>query len=123
MGQYLRLMMDIQSGTLLDQPLVTRERYVTHRVGQARLTVISPAADIVGDIPPSLVVKGTAAPGAHVTILVTSAVGTTVFSATAGRDGAFSLRVAIRSAYLVRLNIGAQDGAGRTALVVRRLSE
>lgn len=115
--------MDVQSGTLLDQPAVTRDRYVTTLVGQARLTVSSPAVDIVGNPPRSLVVKGTAAPGAHVAVLVTSAIGNTSFSTTAGHDDAFSLPVAIPSAYVVRLSIGAQDRAGKTALLVRAIRQ
>ncbi len=123
LGQYLRLLMDIQSGALLDQPAVTRDRYVTHPVKQARLAVISPSADIAGNTARSLVLQGTAAPGAHVAVLVTSTQNAAMFSTTADTGGTFSLRIAIPTAFVTRLNVATQDSAGNTALVVRRIRQ
>ncbi len=123
LGQYLRLLMDVQSGTLLDQPSITRERYVTHRVEQARLAVTSPAANVTGSSARSLIIRGTAAPGARVAILVTSETATRAYGTVAGSDGGFSLTIGVPSAYSTRIAVAAQDPAGRTALVLRRVRQ
>jgi glucan 1,4-alpha-glucosidase len=67
-AQYLRLVRDLQSGTLLDQPRITRGRYVTGPAPAVlRMTIGSPAPGAKVSTADTTV-SGTTAPGAHVTI-------------------------------------------------------
>jgi hypothetical protein len=123
LGQYLRLTADIQTGTVLDRPAIAWMRYVAHPVGRAHLTVTAPAADIVGSTARTLTIRGRAAAGSHVVILVASTAGTALYSPAVAANGAFSQVIAVPAAFLVRVNIAAQDTAGNTALMVRRVRQ
>lgn len=123
LGQYIRLVGDIQSATLLDQPAITQARYVTHPVGAAPLTVTAPAADITGNAARARMVRGKAAAGSRVVILVTSTAGSATYALRVAADGSYSQEIAVPPAYLVRVYVAAQDAAGNTALVVRRIRQ
>jgi len=67
-AQYLRLVRDLQAGALLDQPSITRTRYVLSGApAELPLSISSPAA---GAIVPAATtqVSGTTSPGARVQI-------------------------------------------------------
>ncbi|MFL5865200.1 MAG: glycoside hydrolase family 15 protein [Solirubrobacteraceae bacterium] len=67
-AQYLRLVLDIHDGRLLDQPAITRARYLTAGApGNVPVTITSPAA---GAMAPgaTTTVTGTTAPGAVVDV-------------------------------------------------------
>ena len=67
-AQYLRLVLDLQSGTLIDQPQITRERYLGPAPpGDVPVTIASPAtgATVTGA---ETVVTGTTTPGARVDV-------------------------------------------------------
>jgi len=121
LGQYIRLAADLQSGAMLDEPSITRARYVTHAVGHALLRVTSPAADLTGHGPRQLTIAGKAAPGSRLVVLAAGNIGALAYDLTVAADGSFSRAIALPQAYAVRVSIGAQDGSGRTALVVRKV--
>jgi hypothetical protein len=97
---FVRLARDISTGSLVDQPSIVRDRYVTHGApGASPLTV---AASVSGT---AVSVSGTAAPGAMVVLMATrspvgatnpggtahsAAVPTDVVTARAGADGSYS---------------------------------
>ncbi len=94
-AQYLRLIRDLQTGKLLDQPAVTRDRYVSSGPPAVLpVTITSPAA---GSTTPthSTVVSGTAAGGGPITVTVGqpgSAHNTTTVATTSpGPGGHFSV--------------------------------
>jgi glucoamylase len=65
-AQYVRLARDIATGTLIDQPSIVRERYVSHTPpAAAPLTLTAAAAGT------TVTVTGTAAPGATVVLAAT----------------------------------------------------
>jgi glucan 1,4-alpha-glucosidase len=67
-ASYLRLVRDLQSGTLLDQPGVTRARYLDGTgPGQVPLSITSPGAGSTVTTP-TTVVKGSSAPGARIEV-------------------------------------------------------
>jgi glucan 1,4-alpha-glucosidase len=123
LGQYLRLTADIQTGTVLDRPALAWMRYVAHPVGRARLTVTAPSDDTVGNTARTLTIRGRAAAGSHVVILAASTAGTTLYSPAVAANGAYSQVIAVPAAFLIRVNVAAQDTAGNTALVVRRVRQ
>ncbi len=93
-AQYLRLVADLQSGTLTDQPAITADRYAKDGPpGTLKMSITSP--------PPAAgspsVVSGTAAPGATIVIAVgqpaSSANTTDAVSTVAGADGHFQATV------------------------------
>ena len=61
-AQYLRLILDLQAGHLLDQPAITRDRYVTSGPPATVPLTISVTAPGAVATPPS---TSTAAPGNH----------------------------------------------------------
>jgi glucoamylase len=66
-AQYLRLVTDLQAGTLADQPAITADRYVRHSVPAAlQVSITSPRAGTTAAA--HTVVTGTTAPGATVVI-------------------------------------------------------
>jgi GH15 family glucan-1,4-alpha-glucosidase len=94
-AQYLRLIRDLQTGKLLDQPAITRDRYVSAGPPAVLpVTITSPAA---GSTTPtnSTVVSGTAAGGGPITVTVGqpgSADNTTTVATTSpGPGGHFSV--------------------------------
>jgi len=67
-AQYLRLVLDLQAGTLIDQPQITRARYLSPAApADVPVTVASPAngATVTGA---NTVVTGTTTPGARVDV-------------------------------------------------------
>lgn len=93
-AQYLRLVTDLQAGSLVDQPAITADRYVKHGPpGAVKMSITSPSP-AAGS--PS-VVSGNAAPGATIVIAVgqpaSSANTTDVVSTVAGADGHFQATV------------------------------
>ncbi|HTU98063.1 MAG TPA: glycoside hydrolase family 15 protein [Solirubrobacteraceae bacterium] len=95
-GQYVRLIRDLQTGRVVDQPAITRDRYVTDgppsRLG---LTITSPAsgASIGGS---STTVTGTTTPGAQVSVASAqpgSATDSTTVVGTSATNGHFSVTV------------------------------
>ena len=67
-AQYLRVVRDLQTGTVLDQPAITRSRYVTSAPPSVvPLTISSPAANSITPTQ-TTTVSGTTAPGAKVDI-------------------------------------------------------
>jgi glucoamylase len=94
-GQYVRLVRDLQTGTLGDQPAITRNRYVVAGAPAAlAVAITSPAggATVTG----STIVSGTTVPGAEVSISSaqpgTSTDSTTILD-TAAASGRFSVAV------------------------------
>jgi glucoamylase len=97
-GQELRLITDLGTGRIGDQPSLTADRYVRHRApADVPVTLTAPAAGATVESA-STTVTGTTTPGAHVVIesadVDTGAAASTV-SATAGQDGSFSAGVPI----------------------------
>src|SRR6185295_6060926 len=77
-GQFVRLMLDVSAGRVLDRPFYTRNRYVRHTQGETPLTVTAPADNLlVGN---SVTVTGTSKPGNRI---VVSAVNIDADTATA----------------------------------------
>jgi glucoamylase len=96
-AQYLRLVLDLQSGTVLDQPQITRARYLSAGPPTVEpLTLTSPAPGAMTSAT-TTVVSGTTAPGATVDVTAgqpgsstnTTAVATTL----ADSHGAFHVAV------------------------------
>jgi glucoamylase len=93
-SQYLRLLRDLQTGRLLDQPTITDARYVASGPpATLPLSVNSPAAGSTAQ-GASTVVTGTTTPGADLTIAssqpASPAAVTTVVKTTADSHGNFS---------------------------------
>jgi glucoamylase len=94
-GQYVRLVRDLQTGTLTDQPAITKDRYVTGGPpAHVPVTISSPAsgATVTG----STTVTGTTSPGALVLIAAAqtgSATDSTTVVQTAAPNGQFSSTV------------------------------
>jgi glucan 1,4-alpha-glucosidase len=98
-GQYVRLLRDLQTGTLVDQPAITRERYVTAGAPSVLpVSISAPAAGASGS--GSAAISGTTTPGAQVVIAVAQpgapADPTTVLATTAP-SGHFSATVPVRN--------------------------
>jgi glucoamylase len=92
----VRLIRDLQTRTLVDQPAITRDRYVTDGPpAVVPVTIASPAAGAA--VGGSTTVTGTTTPGAKVTVTEgqpgSPADSTTVASTTAGSDGEYSATV------------------------------
>jgi glucoamylase len=96
-GQYVRLLRDLQTGTLVDQPSITRERYVTAG-SPAALPVSITAPGAGARQSSSTVISGTSAPGAQVVVSVAqpgAAADRATVLATAAPTGHFSATVAV----------------------------
>ena len=94
-GQYVRLVRDLQTGKLVDQPAITRNRYVAAGAPTVlRVTITSPANG--GVVTGSTVVSGTTVPGAEVSV-ASAQPGSPTDSATvvdtAASSGQFSVSV------------------------------
>ncbi|MHB1527326.1 MAG: glycoside hydrolase family 15 protein [Candidatus Dormibacteria bacterium] len=112
-AQLLRLLRDMRTGSLLEQPSIVAQRYLPSAPATAPLTVSAPLSVSGGDVPMNLTrpsvtvdaasttVSGTTAPGATVDIAVTgTAVGstsptTTIITVTVGSTGSNSVEVAV----------------------------
>src|SRR5712691_3757039 len=115
-GVYVRLLRDITSNKLLEQPADTYNRYVAHQQGQTTLTVTSPPnLSAVNGSP--VTVTGTSVPGNTIYVAATNTDNnsqTTLASTTIGSDGSFSVSVAITGGTTV-LNTVAVSPTGATA--------
>src|SRR5487761_1177343 len=114
-AQLVRLLRDMQAGTLLEQPSIVAQRYLPKPPVTASLSVSAPLAVSGGDVPMNLTrpsvtvnsssttVSGSTAPGATVDIAVTgTATGsatptTTITTLTADSTGSFSSSVNLES--------------------------
>ena len=117
-GQFVRLMLDVSAGRILDRPRYTRRRYVERTQRQTELTVTSPADN--SSVGETVQVEGTSAPGNSIAVAVTNtdtSFDTTVHTTTAA-DGGFSLEVPLTGGTSV-LNIVATSPSGATAREVR----
>jgi glucoamylase len=96
-AQYLRLVTDLQSGSLLDQPAITTDRYVRSKPPAALRMAITSPTPAAGGTGAQTVVTGTAPPGATVVISVgrptSPANSTSVVSTTANAAGRFQATV------------------------------
>jgi glucan 1,4-alpha-glucosidase len=100
-AQYVRLVRDLQTGRLLDQPDITRARYVSGGApGVLPMTITAPApgATVSGG---STTVTGTTAPGAQVTVATgepgSATNSTGVVTTVADSSGAFQATVPVPS--------------------------
>ncbi len=92
-AQYVRLVRDLQTGSLLDQPAITSSRYVRNgppSVVPVTISSPAPGATVTGS---TTTVTGTTSPGAQVTVAAgqpgSSTNATAVVTTVAGSDGAF----------------------------------
>ena len=96
-AQYLRLVLDLQAGTLIDQPQITRARYLDPAApDDVPVTIASPAhgAPVTGA---DTVVTGTTTPGARVDVAAgqpgSPANATTVVATVADSHGAYTATI------------------------------
>ncbi|TMD49229.1 MAG: glucan 1,4-alpha-glucosidase, partial [Chloroflexi bacterium] len=119
-AQYVRLMRDLASGTILEQPADTANRYVAHQQGQTSLSVTSPAnnSSVVGTTATATVtVTGTSVAGNTIDVAATNTdmnSQTTTASATTQPDGSFSVQMQVSGGTTV-LNVVATSATGATA--------
>ena len=119
-GQYVRLFVDIVSGRLVEQPLVTASRYVTHQQRATRLSVKSPT-DQANVARADIWVRGTAAPRATIFVAATNVdnnSATTIVASHSGRSGNFAVRIQVLSGASV-VNIASVGPHGGTADIQR----
>ena len=119
-GVYVRLLRDITTGSLLEQPADVSNRYVAHQQGLTTLSVTAPADNsAVFDSP--VTVTGTTHPANTVDVAATNTDNnsqTTTSSATVQPDGSFSVTVPVTGGTTV-LNVVAVSPTGATAHVRR----
>jgi len=119
-AQYVRLMRDLASGTILEQPADTANRYVAHQQGQTSLTVTAPANNsaVTGTAATATVtVTGTSVAGNTIDVAATNTdmnSQTTTASATTQPDGSFSVQMQVSGGTTV-LNVVATGTTGATA--------
>jgi glucoamylase len=119
-AQYVRLMRDLASGKILEQPADTANRYVAHQQGQTSLTVTAPANNsaVVGTTATATVtVTGTSVAGNTIDVAATNTdmnSQTTTASATTQPDGSFSIQMQVSGGTTV-LNVVATSATGATA--------
>jgi glucan 1,4-alpha-glucosidase len=121
-GVYVRLLRDIMSNKLLEQPADTFNRYVAHQQGQTSLTVTAPLDQSAVNGSP-VTVTGTSTPGNTIYVAATNTDNnsqTTFASGSTSPNGSFSLTVAITGGTTV-LNIVAISPSGATAHVQRSI--
>ncbi len=116
-AQYLRLVRDLQSGTVLDQPPITRARYVTSGPPTVEPITISSPAPGASTPSATTVVSGMTTPGAAVAIAAgqpgSATNATTVLSAVADTAGAFHATIPTPSGATV-ITVAATVGADAT---------
>jgi len=115
-GVYVRLLRDLTTNRLLEQPADTYSRYVAQQQGQTSLTVTSPP-DQSGVNGSPVIVSGTSVPGNTIYVAATNTDNnsqTTVVSTSTNPDGSFSVPVPITGGTTV-LNTVAVNSAGDTA--------
>jgi len=119
-AQYVRLMRDLASGKILEQPADTANRYVAHQQGQTSLTVTAPAnnSSVAGTTPTATVtVMGTSVAGNRIDVAATNTdtnSETTTAGATTQPDGSFSVQMQVSGGTTV-LNLVATSASGATA--------
>jgi hypothetical protein len=118
-AQYLRLVTDLGSGSLGDQPAIVADRYVRH-APPASLAVTAAASAAGGQI----VVSGTAPAGSTVVISAgqptASGDTTAVVSAVAGPDGHFRATVPLRpGTNVITATASRADATGWTQTTVK----
>ncbi|MFL5707187.1 MAG: glucodextranase DOMON-like domain-containing protein [Ktedonobacteraceae bacterium] len=115
-GVYVRLLRDLTTNSLLEQPANTFNRYVAHQQGQTSLTVTSPPNQSPVNGSP-VTVTGTSVPGNTIYVAATNTDNnsqTTVASTTANANGAFSVSIPVIGGTTV-LNTVAVSPTGATA--------
>jgi hypothetical protein len=115
-AQYVRLMRDTTTGSLLERPANVVNRYVDHQQGQTSLTITAPAdGSAVSGSP--VTVSGTSVPGNTIYVAATNTDSnsqTTTASTQTQPDGTFSLTVPVTGGTTV-LNVVAISPTGATA--------
>lgn len=114
-GAFVRLFTDIGAGRLVDQPVNTVTRYITHSQGETSLTVTSPTDNSA--VTGSVTVAGTSTPGNRIDVLATNTDGdlaTVTATGAAAPDGSFSFTVPVTGGTTV-VNIVATSSTGATA--------
>lgn len=115
-AQYVRLLLDIQSGRTLEQPSVTYQRYVLHQQGTTSLTVTSPGNN-TAVASGSVTITGTATPGDKVYLAATNTdqqSTTTTTQTSADTSGHYSATLNISGGSIV-INAVAVSPTGGTA--------
>jgi glucoamylase len=118
-AQFVRLMLDVSAGRVLDRPRYTTRRYVRRTQQETPLTVTSPADNSA--VEDTVEVAGTSAPGNSIAVAASNLddnTRTTFHATTAGPGGAFSLTVPLTGGTYV-LNIVATSPSGATGREVR----
>jgi len=115
-GVYVRLLRDLTTNKLLEQPTDTYNRYVAHQQGQTSLTVTSPPnpSSVSGS---PVTVTGTSLPGNTIYVAATNTDNnsqTTVVSTPTNPDGSFSVSLPVTGGTTV-LNTVAVSPTGATA--------
>jgi glucoamylase len=121
-GVYVRLLRDIVSNKLLEQPADTSDRYVAHQQGQTSLTVTAPADQTAVNGSP-VTVTGTSVAGNTIYVAATNIDNnsqTTVVSTPTDPNGSFSVTVPIIGGTTV-LTVVAVSPTGATAHVERSI--
>jgi hypothetical protein len=115
-GAYVRLLRDLTTNSLLEQPADTYNRYVAHQQGKTSLTVTSPPNQSGVNGSP-VTVTGTSVPGNAIYVAATNTDNnsqTTVASTSTNPDGSFSVSVPITGGTTV-LNTVSVSSTGDTA--------
>jgi hypothetical protein len=115
-GVYVRLMRDLTTNSLLEQPANTFNRYVAHQQGQTSLTVTAPPDKSSVNGSP-VTVSGTSVAGNTIYVAATNtdtSFQTTVVSTPTKPDGSFSVSVPITGGTTV-FNSVAVSPSGATA--------
>ncbi len=115
-GVYVRLLRDLVTNKLLEQPANTYKRYVAHQQGQTSLSVTAPPDQSAVNGSP-VTVTGTSTPGNTIYVAATNTDNnsqTTVTPTQAASDGSFSVSVPIIGGNTV-LNTVAVSSTGATA--------
>ena len=115
-GVYVRLLRDLVTNKLLEQPANTYKRYVAHQQGQTSLSVTAPPDQSAVNGSP-VTVTGTSTPGNTIYVAATNTdhhSQTTVTPIQAASDGSFSVSVPLLDGNTV-LNTVAVSSTGATA--------
>jgi glucoamylase len=116
-GQFVRLMLDVSAGKVLDRPDYTTDRYVKHTQGQTTLTVTAPADRTA--VTGSTTVVGTTKPGNTVIVGASNQDDHTALTRRVkASNGTFSIPIPLTGGTTV-LNIVAVAPNGDTARTVR----
>ncbi|HEY7122614.1 MAG TPA: glucodextranase DOMON-like domain-containing protein [Ktedonobacterales bacterium] len=115
-GVYVRLLLDLTTGSVLEQPAATFQRYIANQQGQTSLTVTAPPnLSPANDSP--ITVTGTSVPGNSIYVAATNTdtnSQTVVVTTPTNPDGTFSVSVPVTGGTTV-LNTVAVSPQGATA--------